>query len=141
MTLGGGNLAMKRIFGLGVVTIGLVTSLVLGAPPATAAQGELAGTWTSIDTDGSNQTLNITWSGKGAYAVAYFDEAAGTLCGGAPAMANGSGRVDGNTLFTRGAAVCLPGGNLLHGVIGIDYTYDAASDTLTDNFGVVWSRA
>ena len=132
---------MNRIFGLGVIATLLGTSLVLGAPPATAAQGPLAGTWTSTDTDGSNQTLTITGSGRRAYAVTYFDDAATSLCDGAPAMVNGSGRVDGDDLFTRGAAVCLPGGNRLRGVITIDYTYDAATDTLTDAFGIVWSRA
>ena len=132
---------MKRIFGLGVIATLLGTSIVLGPLPATAAQGPLAGTWTSTDTDGSNQTLTITGSGRRAYAVAYFDDAATSLCDGAPAMVNGSGRVDGDDLFTRGAATCLPGGNRLRGVITIDYTYDAASDTLTDAFGIVWSRA
>lgn len=132
---------MNRIFGLAVIATLLGTSLVLGAPPATAAQGPLAGTWTSTDTDGSNQTLTITGSGRRAYAVTYFDDAATSLCDGAPAMVTGSGRVDGDDLFTRGAATCLPGGNRLRGVITIDYTYDAASDTLTDAFGIVWSRA
>ena len=149
---------MNRIFGLGVIATLLGTSLVLGAPPATAAQGPLAGTWTSTDTDGSNQTLTITGSGRRAYAVTYFDDAATSLCDGAPAMVTGSGRVDGrpvvvvalvpgwggvagDDLCTRGAATCLPGGNRLRGVITIDYTYDAASDTLTDAFGIVWSRA
>lgn len=133
---------MKRILSLGVLVVGFVIGLVLvlGAPPAAAAQGELAGTWTSIDTDGSNQTLTITGSGKRAYAVSLFDDSATTLCDGGPALATGSGRVDGDDLFTRVAAVCLPGGNRLRGLIEIAFTYDAATDTLTDNFGVVWSR-
>jgi hypothetical protein len=130
---------MNRILSLGVLVVGIV--LGLGTAPAEAAQGELAGTWTSVDTDGSNQTLTITGSGRRAYAVAYFDEAANSLCDGAPAMVNGSGRVDGDTLVTRGAATCLPGGNRLRGVITIEYTYDADADTLTDGFGVVWTRA
>ena len=129
---------MKRILSLGVLVLGVV--LVLGAPPAAAAQGDLAGTWTSIDTDGSNQTLTITGSGARVYAMSLFDDSA-SLCDGAPASANGSGRVDGEDLFMRVAAVCLPGGNRLRGVIDIAFTYDAASDTLTDSFGVVWSRA
>ena len=52
---------MKPILSLGILLVGLVVGL--GAPPAVAAQGELAGTWTSIDTDGSNQILTITGSG------------------------------------------------------------------------------
>lgn len=133
---------MKRIPSLGTLTIGLAAGLVLGlgAAPAGAAQGDLAGTWTSIDNDGSNQTLTVTGSGSRAYAVAYFDDAATTLCDGGPAMALGTGRVEDDLLFTRSAAVCVPGGNRLRGLIEIVYEYDSGSDTLTDNFGVVWSR-
>ncbi|KRE99256.1 hypothetical protein ASG88_16175 [Nocardioides sp. Soil777] len=128
---------MKRITSLGALVAGLVVGLA--APPALAAQGTLAGTWSSIDTDGSSQTLTVTGSGNGAYAMSLFDDAA-TLCGGAPARATGSGRVEEDRLLSRVSVVCLPGGNLLRGVIGIGYTYDAGADTLTDDFGVVWSR-
>jgi hypothetical protein len=129
---------MKQIFSLGVLVVGLVVGL--SAPPAVAAQGELAGTWTSIDIDGSNQTLTITGSGTRVYAMSLLDDSA-SLCDGAPALAEGSGRVAEDQLFMRAAAVCLPGGNLLRGVINIGFIYDAGTDTLTDDFGVVWSRA
>ena len=129
---------MKRIFSLGVMVLGLVVGL--GAPPAVAAQGELAGTWTSIDTDGSNQTLTITGSGNRVYAMSLLDESA-SLCDGAPATAQGPGLAEEDQLFLRASAVCLPGGNVLRGVIEIGFSYDAGSDTLTDDFGVVWSRA
>jgi hypothetical protein len=128
---------MKRIASLGVLVGGLV--VCLAAPPAFAAQGTLAGTWSSIDTDGSNQTLTVTGSGKGAYAMSLFDDSA-SLCDGDPARATGSGRLEEDQLFSRVSVVCLPGGNVLRGVIGIGYTYDAGADTLTDDFGVVWSR-
>ena len=51
---------MKRITSLGALVAGLVVGL--DAPPALAAQGTLAGTWSSIDTDGSSQTLTVTAS-------------------------------------------------------------------------------
>lgn len=51
---------MKKNINLGVLLVGLVVGL--GAPPAIAVQGSLAGTWTSTDTDGSNQILTITGS-------------------------------------------------------------------------------
>lgn len=129
---------MKRIFSLGILVVGLVVGF--GAPPAVAAQGELAGTWTSIDTDGSNQTLTINGSGSRVYAMSLFDDSA-SLCDGAPALAQGSGRVEEDQLFMLAAAVCLPGGNVLRGVINIGFSYDAGTDTLTDDFGVVWSRS
>lgn len=129
---------MKRILGLGVLIAGLVVGP--GAPPALAAQGELAGTWTSVDVDGSNQTLTISGSGNRVYAMSLFDDAAG-LCDGAPASAQGSGRVEEGGLSMRATAVCLPGGNVLRGVIEIGFEHDEGTDTLTDDFGVVWSRA
>ncbi len=129
---------MLRIISLGVLALTLV--LGLGASPAVAAQGDLTGTWTSVDTDGSDQTLTITGTGKRVYAVALFDEAA-TLCDGDPAQAHGPGFVDSDHLLVRAAAVCLPGGNHLRGVIHLGFTYDEGTDTLTDDSGVVWSRA
>ena len=128
---------MKKIISFSVLLVGLVAGL--GASPAVAAQGSLAGTWTSTDTDGSNQTLTITASGRRVYAMSLYDDAA-SLCGGAPASASGSGSVEGGTLLMHAAAVCLPGGNVLRGVIDIGFT-QASDDTLIDDFGVVWSRA
>lgn len=128
---------MKKTISLGVLLVGLVVGL--GASPAVAAQGSLAGTWTSTDNDGSDQTLTITASGRRVYAMSLHDEAA-SLCGGAPALASGSGSVEEDTLLMRAAAVCLPGGNVLRGVIDIGFV-QAGADTLIDDFGVVWSRA
>lgn len=128
---------MKKNLILGVLLIGLAVGL--GAPPAVAAQGNLAGNWTSIDTDGSNQTLTITGSGRRVYAMSLSDDAA-SLCGGAPALATGSGRLEEDKLLMRAAVVCLPGGNVLRGVISIGFI-QAGVDTLIDDFGVVWSRA
>lgn len=127
---------MKKSISLGALLVGLVVGL--GAPPAVAAQGSLAGTWTSIDTDGSNQTLTMTGSGRRVYAMSLSDDAA-TLCGGAPALATGSGILEEDNLLMRAAAVCLPGGNLLRGVIAIGFI-QAGPDTLIDDSGVVWSR-
>ena len=128
---------MKKTLHSGVLLAGLVVAL--GASPAVATQGSLAGTWTSTDTDGSTQTLTITASGRHVYAMSLFDDAA-TLCGGAPALATGSGSVDEDELLMRAAAVCLPGGNVLRGVIDIGFIQTGA-DTLVDDFGVVWTRA
>ena len=61
----------------------LVTTVLLAAggvgltsTAASAANGPLAGTWTSIDNDGSTQTLDITGSGRHAYSMVYVDEIA-----------------------------------------------------------------
>lgn len=40
-------------------------------PTDWAASGPLAGTWTSVDTDGSNRTLDIKGSGVHVYSMFY----------------------------------------------------------------------
>lgn len=49
--------------------------------------------------------------------------------------------VDGDSILMRGTLTCQPGGNPLHGRISVVYVYDSATDTLTDDSGVTWSRA
>ena len=119
-----------------VLTVG---SAGLGS--AASSQGPLAGTWTSVDTDGSNQTLDIRGSGRHVYAMVYYDDAATSACGGDPAQVTGPGYPDGEHLTLVGALTCLPGGNFLRSRIAPGYTYDASTDTLTDDFEIVWHRA
>jgi hypothetical protein len=71
--------------------------------------------------------------------MVWYDDAA-SACGGAPTLFVGSGHMDGDELVMFGALACQPGGNVLKGVVPIGFTYDAADDTLTDFFGVTWSR-
>ena len=109
------------------------------APASAAAEASpFAGTWASIDTDGSNQTMKISGSTKGALGVRYFDDVA-TVCGGDAARFAGTGRVDGDVLEADVLLVCIPGGNVF-GHITIEATYDASTDTLSDPSGVVWTR-
>ena len=119
--------------------------LALGAAlsltqPASGAAGSLSGTWTSTDSDGSSQIMNIKGSGQRAYAITAVDLAA-TLCGGAPALVVGAAWVVEGRLDSVVTVSCVPGGNLLRERVPIGYEYDAGADTLTDSFGVVWSRA
>ena len=72
------------------------------APPASAASGPLAGTWTSVDIDGSNQTLDIMGSGSHAYSMIYSDESATNACDGDPAVVSGPGFVDGDHFSRSG---------------------------------------
>jgi hypothetical protein len=111
------------------------------APPVSAASGLLAGTWVSVDSDGSNQTLDIRGSGHRVYAMTYFDESATSACGGNPARISGPGFVDGDQVRHSGPVVCLPGGNVFESRFTVSYSYDDGTDTLTDDFGTVWHRA
>lgn len=124
-----------------VLSAALTALTVATASPADARGGELAGTWTSVDLDGSHQTLRISGGGTPAYAMFLHDDFTSGGCGGLPANFVGSGTVDGNQLEMTGALICLPGGNPVRGRISIGFEYDATADTLTDVTGVVWERA
>jgi hypothetical protein len=126
------------------MTVGfvLVGCTALLAPPAFAGQGELAGNWTSVDLDGSHQTLNITGAGNPSYAMFLQDDETSGACGGQPAQLVGLGSADGDELVMLGSLVCLPGGNPIPGTrIFFSFEHDPAADTLTDFTGVVWHRA
>ena len=69
-----------------------------------------------------------------------FDDA-GTVCGGAPTLFNGSGHLVEDELLVLGSVVCLPGGNPLRRAIVLSYSYDPETGTLVDGGGVVWTRA
>jgi hypothetical protein len=128
---------MRKVFAgaFGILLIGQIlvaTALAAGSP--------FKGVWTSIDSDGSSQLLTI--SGGSTPSVVYQDfYARGCDTFGGPAdhyVAAGRGEVNGSILYASfhksGCGTFLMGGH------EDDYTYDAGSDTLTDVFGIVWSR-
>jgi hypothetical protein len=120
---------------LGVLILGLAT-------PASASDDVFRGTWTSIDVDGSHQTLSIQGSGEQGHHSVFLSDVAGTVCGGAPAQVTGSGTVDGDTLNVLFVVTCPgTGRSPVMGRISFTFTYDPATDTLTDGSGVVWHRA
>lgn len=115
----------------------------LGAPAAASPRDDVfRGSWTSIDIDGSNQTLDIQGSGtRGHHAMFAFDDSATGACGGSPAHLQGSGVVDGHILVMTGTLTCKPGGNPLRFRIALGFHYHQGTDTLTDDSGVIWYRA
>ena len=120
----------------------LACGVSLLAPPASADQGVLAGQWTSVDNDGSNQTLRIAGAGTPTYAIFLTDDATSGGCGGPPAKFVGSGIVDGDELEVVGTLVCESGGNPIPGArIFLVFEHDVATDTLVDFTGVVCHRA
>lgn len=127
---------------LAIATSLLGIGAVALAPPASAAQGDLAGSWTSVDVDGSHQTLRIRGAGKPVYAMFLRDDFTSGACGGPPAKVVGRAVVRGHELLMRGTLVCRRGGNPLPGQrISFSLHHDAGSDTLVDDAGVVWRRA
>jgi hypothetical protein len=131
---------MPRIRSL--VACGAVLSIiqVLAAPVASAETDVFGGTWTSTDTDGSHQQLDVRGSNPVTRAVSVYDDAA-SICGGAPARIPGAATIDGETMIMTGVLACIPGGTPLPGRVTIAFDYDGSTDTLTDEFGVTWFRA
>ena len=130
---------MSAVRELGVVAAGCVAVSALTFAPAHAAGG-LAGTWTATDGDGSNLSLSIEGGGGGHYAVREVDDAA-TVCGGAPASVSGAGTLEGELLVVHATLACAPGGNVFRQRIELTFSHSSSPETLTDNDGVVWTRA
>ncbi len=121
-----------------VATVTLMELALFVGSVQAAEPRPFRGTWTSVDIpDGSAQRLVLNGGGSGNYSVHYYDEAATTACDGAPAQVTGSGTADGNELAARGTLTCQPGGFVAH--VEIDYVLTGT--TLTDSFGVVWTRS
>ena len=131
---------MRRILTGGLALWLAAAGLLALAPAVSAADSAFAGTWVSIDTDGSTQALAI---GRGSTpAVTYQDfYASSCAADGVPSthfVATGRGVVDGDVLwveFRNGAC-----GRHKIGPFGLGFSHDSGSDTLTDDFGVTWYR-
>ena len=132
----------RRIMLVGMCSLVLAAVVPGVGASASPPDSVFRGSWTSIDNDGSHQTLDIRGSGRsGHYAMALFDDSATLACQGAPARFQGSGVVDGNSLIMTGAIACKPGGNPLKGRISIRFVYRSGTDTLVDDSGVRWYRS
>lgn len=140
-------LGVMRVVGRFLATLAIAVSMltvgaVVLAPLASATAGDLAGTWASVDVDGSNQTLQIKGAGNLVYSMFLRDDFTSGSCGGPAAKLVGHAVTDGNGLFMLGTLVCHHGGNPFPGErIFFSFEYDAATDTLTDFTGVVWERS
>jgi hypothetical protein len=131
----------RRLASAAAVAAGLLALSAAVAPPAGATPGNLAGTWASVDVDGSNQTLRIKGAGKPVYAISLRDDFTSGACGGPPAKLVGHAVANGNELSVTGTLVCLHGGNPIPGErVSSSMDYNAATDTLIDSSGIVWNR-
>ena len=127
----------------------LASALLMAAAfagPASADQRhDITGVWVSTDTDGSAQRLVIGAGPNGLYRVLYTDEGA-SACGPGPrgdlvaAALRGNMTRAGDELSGDLPLVCRTSPPQLLGVFRLTFTYEAASDTLVDTFGIVWSR-
>lgn len=127
-----------------IATLMVMLSITV-APVASAAQaGGFTGTWASVDIDGSNQVLLISQS-AGGYSLTWFDDGA-SICGKDangkpiyPAIGRGKGYADGYSLHINVRFWCLSQPPTFWGTVGVDFTYDPATETLWDGW-VLWHR-
>lgn len=101
--------------------------------------------WTSTDIDGSSQSMCLIPVGRNLFVIFAIDEG-GTVCGDTGEVTEfavrltgtGSVNASGNVLDATIDYQCV-GGNNASGTVPFAFTSNV-DGTLTDNFGVVWSR-
>jgi len=136
-----------------ITVVSLVLMLAAAFSTGAAAPNPFIGVWESTDTDGSHQILTIGGGPMGSHHFRYYDYGA-SVCGLGPG---------GEFLFAASARGVLTedtqdGYAILHGVTQVycqtappspapvpspsqfAYTYDPIFDTLTDIWGVEWTR-
>lgn len=129
-----------------VITAALLLALALGNSNVFAASDPFIGSWESIDSDGSYQILTIGGGPGASYHVRYYDYGA-TICGLGPggeflyaASAQGVITDSGSGLTGTLAVYCRSSPPTFWGNADFHFGYNAATDTLTDGFGITWTR-
>jgi hypothetical protein len=138
---------MLKKFLLPSLIIALLLVSMLFVTQASAKPNPFIGVWTSIDVDGSSQTLVIGGGSGDTRQVRFHDDGA-TICGLDPetgdflsaASARGLLSVSGDTLSGDLSLYCQTSPPTFAGDFHFVYTYDPSTETLTDWLGVVWSR-
>jgi hypothetical protein len=123
----------------GAIVAAVVAVAVYTLSGDSEPEAPFAGSWASIDHDGSNQTLEVEGLAEaGSYDLTLEDDDAQEACRGGPVTGKGFGTADGTSLSTMIRLTCASGPEL---EFPVEWTYRAADDTLVDIEGVVWSRA
>ncbi|HKY49020.1 MAG TPA: hypothetical protein VJQ79_13670 [Acidimicrobiia bacterium] len=127
----------------------LVSTLSSGPEPGGDPQSPLLGTWVFIDGDGSTQTMVLEASGDEAVEMLVHDDFA-SVCSGAPSTMTGTGGFQGDNelVFPSPELTCddgsqpeaLSGSPLEEQLRNFTLVLDPEADTLTDNFGLEWTR-
>lgn len=122
--------------------------VALQTPPSVPASG-LEGTWVATEDDGSTLTATFQLSGDGVVEMLEVDDYA-SVCSGAPSTMTGTGGLESDTMLVIPEPIltcddgsrpeALSGPPLEEQLQNLTFTYDPGTDTLTDNFGMVWSR-
>ena len=130
-------MASRTARALGAV-LGILLLLQVAAAPAVAGGDSstvFKGLWLSTDSDGSTQLLSVS---SGSEPSVTYQDWYGSVCPGPVKrwIAEGQGTISGaNLTVDFGKSGC---GNFGKGGYTEVYTYDAATGTLSDTYGIVW---
>lgn len=127
----------------------VVSTLASGPGPAGPSSSPFLGTWVTIDSDGSTPTMVIEVSEDEDVQMVVHDDLA-SVCTGAPSTMVGTGRLRGDTelVFPTPFLTCddgsqpvaLSGPPLDQQLQNLTFNHDSQADTLSDNFGSIWTR-
>ncbi|HEX3222013.1 MAG TPA: hypothetical protein VHR35_05535 [Nocardioides sp.] len=138
-------LALPAVVAVAVVAVGLAWSqghLDRATEPGPVGQpvSSYVGRWTSTDADGSFQTMTISPRSDGEYEMVLRDDLTG-VCSG-PSTDTGTGTVLSRRLVITGITTDCENSRKGDGGSGtLTFDHHPVSDKLTDNAGVLWSRA
>lgn len=135
-----------------LIVVGLTVTMLAAMPAAAMTAGPtdpFVGSYRAIDTAFDDSNMLLTFGGPnrppnaplgpdGIRRVIWLDDL-GTVCGGERFFGEGVGFVDGNTIFVIFELYCGNAGNPI-GEDVLEFTADPSSRTLTDSFGIVWTR-
>ena len=138
---------MKTIFRFFFIVVASLMVTGTLVPSARAISDPFVGKWNSIDTDGSYQILTIGGCSGNSYPIRVYDFGAST-CGLDPETCEilYAASLEGNFSLSDGILsgtlplYCQTSPPTFDGDAFLQFTYDPATDTLIDNFGVVWSH-
>jgi hypothetical protein len=140
---------MKKFLRILSIAIALMLVLAATLPAAAAPPNPFTGAWESTDSDGSYQLLTIGGGPAGTHHTRYYDFGA-SVCGLDPvthqpiyaASATGTLTEAGNNQVSGSFQVICqarPPYPLPY-LSQLAYTYQPATDTLIDIWGVTWTR-
>lgn len=138
---------MQNRFGLFIITVVVLIMTTAFMSTTGNTSDPFVGKWASTDTDGSYQILTIGGGSGSSYHIRVSDFGAST-CGLDPESGDflHAASIEGTLSLSDGrlsAALplyCQTTPPTFDGYAFLQYTYDQATDTLVDNFGVVWSH-
>lgn len=132
------NIKLVLAVGLIATLVASVVPTVFAAPPSAAQSGN----WQAVDVDGSNLDLAIAGGGGGTYRLIWRDDF-WTLCDGDPGFGRGTASVDSIDPNVLHANIDFYCSGALALSVSFDFTYDPATDTMTDTVTgvpVTWTR-